>query len=138
MAEEKFNLRRYYKDFERLFKSGPVVRHRVANKIAAPGSVGVPVGTARAFLKHVNNSYSSTIASYGQYNRLARYSDYNEMESMAEIHSALDIYADESCSPGESGEILKIDSSNVKIREALTTLFYDVLNIEFKIGRAHV
>lgn len=127
----KFDFKKYYQDLEKLFKSGPVVRHRVANKIAAPGDVGVPVGTARAFLKHVNNAYSTALASYGQYNRLARYSDYNEMESMPEIGSGLDIYADEVCSKGENGEIVRVDSRNAEIREALNVLFYDVLNIEF-------
>jgi hypothetical protein len=125
------DVKKYYNDLSRLFKAGPVVRHRVSNKIAGPGHVGVPIGTARAFLKHVNNAYASTIASYGQYNRLARYSDYNEMESMAEIGSALDIYADETCSKSEYGEILKVDSPNINIKKALNTLFYDVLNIEF-------
>jgi len=83
MADEKkkgFNIRRYYGDLAKLFQGGPTIRHRVANKVAAPGEVGVPIGTARAFLRHVNNSYASALASYGQYNRLARYSDYNEME----------------------------------------------------------
>ena len=92
------DLQLYYKDLARLFKAGngSIVRHRIANKIAPPGQVGVPIGTAKAFLRHVNSSYASSIASYGQYNRLARYSDYNEMESMAEIGSALDLYAEES------------------------------------------
>ena len=81
-----FNPKAYYGALGKLFKQGPVMRHRVSNKVAAPGSTGVPIGTARAFLRHVNNADASTIASYGQYNRLARYSDYNEMESMAEIH----------------------------------------------------
>lgn len=70
---DKGSIRNYYNDLKKLFSSGPVVRHRVANKVAGPGNVGVPVGTARAFLKHVNNAYASTIASYGSYNRLARY-----------------------------------------------------------------
>jgi hypothetical protein len=133
MAENKksFNLRRYYNDLSKLFQGGPTVRHRVANKVAAPGDVGIPIGTARAFLRHVNNSYASAIASYGQYNRLARYSDYNEMEAMAEIGSGLDIYADEACAENENGEVIKIDSPNMQIKEALKTLFYDVLNIEF-------
>jgi hypothetical protein len=129
MAE--FSVKRYYNDLAKLFKQGPVMRHRVSNKIAGPGNVGVPIGTARAFLRHVNNAYASTIASYGQYNRLARYSDYNEMESMAEIHSALDIYADEATAKNEDGDILKIESPNQEIRKALNFLFYDVLNIEF-------
>lgn len=129
MAE--FNLRKYYGDLAKLFQSGPVVKHRIANKIAAPGDIGVPIGTAKAFLRHVNNAYASAIAAYGQYNRLARYSDYNEMESMAEIGSALDIYADETCAEDEKGEIIKIHSSNIEIKKALNVLFYDVLNLEF-------
>jgi hypothetical protein len=48
-------------------------------------------------------------------------------------NSALDIYAEETCAENEYGERLKIDSSNVSIKNALTTLFYDVLNIDFKI-----
>jgi hypothetical protein len=126
-----FDIKKYYKDIDKLFKNGTVVRQRVASKIAAPGDSGVPVGTARAFLKHVNNSYTSALASYGQYSRLARYSDYNEMESMAEIGGALDLYAEEVCSKGDNGELIKIESSNPTIRDSLTTLFYDVLNIEF-------
>jgi len=102
---DKVDLKKYYDDLNKLFKSGPLIKHRVANKIAAPGEVGVPVGTARAFLRHVNNAYTSALASYGQYNRLARYSDYNEMESMAEINSAMNLYAEEVCSKGEHGEI---------------------------------
>jgi hypothetical protein len=133
MAEinNRFNIKRYYDDLARLFKGGPVVRQRIANKIAAPGETGVPVGTARAFLSHVNNSVASAMSTYGQYNRLARYSDYSEMETMAELASALDIYADEICATGEHGEILRIDSSNTKTKEILNSLFYDTLNIEF-------
>lgn len=126
-----FDVKKYYEDLGKLFKSGNIVRQRVASKIAAPGDVGVPIGTARAFLKHVNNAYTSALASYGQYSRLARYSDYNEMESMPEISSALNLYAEEVCSGGENDEILKIESPNIRIREALNTLFYDVLNIDF-------
>lgn len=128
---KKFDIKSYYNDLTRLFKSGPVVRQRIANKIAAPGQVGIPVGTARAFLSNVNNSFASAMASYGSYNRLARYSDYAEMESMAELASALDIYADEICATGDDGEILRIDSPNSKIKEILNVFFYDTLNIEF-------
>ncbi len=129
--DEKFNFGKYYNSLGRIFRSGPLVRHRIASKIQAPGEVGVPVGTARAFLKATSTSYTSQMSSYGQYNRLSRYSDYNEMESMAEIGSALDIYADEICAKGEFGEIIRIDSDNPDIRKALLVLFYDVLNIEF-------
>jgi hypothetical protein len=131
MVDSKFDFKRYYNDLARLFKAGPVVRQRLANKVAAPGQVGVPVGTARAFLSHTNNSVASAMSHYGQYNRLARYSDYSEMETMAELASALDIYADEICAVNDDGQILKIDSTNTKTKEILKSLFYDTLNIEF-------
>lgn len=130
---EPFDVKKYYDNISKLFNGGaPMVRHRVASKIAPPGEVGVPIGTARAFLKHVNNSYTSALASYGQYSRLARYSDYNEMESMPEINSALNLYAEEVCAENEYGELLKIESPNAQIRQALKYLFIDVLNIEFQ------
>jgi hypothetical protein len=60
--------------------------------------------------------YSNMMSSYGQYNRMARYSDYSEMETMAEIAAALDIYAEETCSKDEDGKIVKVNSSNSQIR----------------------
>ncbi len=71
------------------------------------------------------------MASYGQYNRLARYSGYQEMESEAIIAAALDLYAEETCAKDEHGNVVKIDSENSQIKSALTELFVDVLNIEF-------
>jgi len=128
-----FNIKKYYGDLSSLFKTSSPVKQRVSNKIAAPGQVGVPVGTARAFLRHVNNAYQSAVASFGTYNRLARYSDYCEMESMAEISSGLDIYADECTTHDENGDILSIISPNPEIRKLLTLLFYDNLNVEFNL-----
>ncbi len=132
MAETKFDIIQYYNNLKRLFSnSGPVVKRRVANNIAASNQQGEPIGTARAFFKSANNLYATQLASYSNYTRMARYGDYNEMESMAEIHSALDIYADETCAKGEFGEILNIESSNSRIRAELENLFFNNLNIEF-------
>lgn len=60
----------------RLFKNGPVVRHR----IAASSKMYEPQGTARAYKKELSSLYVNSLASYGQYERLARYADYSEME----------------------------------------------------------
>ena len=76
MADDKkeFDIEKYYKNLSRAFKGGsPVFRQRVANKITPPGQAHSPVGTARAFLKSTTNLYSSQLASYGMYSRLARY-----------------------------------------------------------------
>ena len=134
MAENN-KLKDYYDDFKRIFARGPIGKRKIAHKLAAPGQPGVPVGTAQAFLKNVNSSFASTMASYGQYNRLARFSDYNEMETMAEIGSALDIFADEITAQGDDGQIIKIHSPNKQIREALEDLFYDNLNLTFEARR---
>lgn len=133
MADQKFDIVKYYKNLARVFRDGPGVRHKIASKIAPPGNTTnlKPLGTALTFLKTSTNVFANHMSNYGTYSRLARYSDYNEMESMAEISSALDIYSHETCSKGEDGEIIRIKSSNPKIRDALTKLFYDTLNIEF-------
>lgn len=63
----------------------------------------------------------------------SRYSDFSEMEATAEICSALDIYAEETVSPDEQGNVLHIYSDNRKVHELLHNLFYDVLNVEFNL-----
>lgn len=73
MADNNNSLKKYYDNLKRVFSGGPIVRQRVAQKLRPPGQPGVPVGTAKAFLKNVNSTYASALASYGQYNRLARY-----------------------------------------------------------------
>ena len=65
-----------WKRLTRLFRSGPVVRH----KIAAGETNNEPQGTAKAFKKEISSLYVHSLASYGQYERLARYADYSEME----------------------------------------------------------
>jgi intein/homing endonuclease len=58
-------------------------------------------------------------------------SDIQEMESYAELNAALNIYADESVSYDERGNVLKVITDNDKIKDLLETLFYETLNIEF-------
>jgi len=64
--------------------------------------------------------------------RMARYSAYSEMESEALVASALDLLSEETCAKNEHGKLVKIESENPKIKNALTELFEDVLNIEFE------
>ena len=53
----------------------------------------------------------------------------------AEIASALNVYADESCAQDETGQNFHIYSDNEQIQKALEELFYDVMNIEFNARR---
>ena len=61
-----------WKRLTRLFRSGPIVRH----KIAAGEQANVPQGTARAYKRELSSLYVHSMASYGQYERLSRYADY--------------------------------------------------------------
>jgi hypothetical protein len=59
--------------------------------------------------------------------------DYDAMDSDPIISSALDIYADESTTKNEYGDVLQIKSTNENVRELLHNLFYDIMNIEFNL-----
>jgi hypothetical protein len=116
-----------WKRLTRLFRSGPVVRH----KIAGGERIQSPQGSARAFKKELSSLYVRALASYANYERLSRYSDYNEMEYTPELHSALDIYADEATVKNDDGDVIEVTSKNAEIKDILETLFHDVININF-------
>ncbi len=59
--------------------------------------------------------------------------DYDAMDNDPIIASALDIYADESTTKNEYGDVLAIKSSNENVSAILHNLFYDVINIEFNL-----
>jgi hypothetical protein len=62
--------------------------------------------------------------------RAERYSDFDQMEFMPEIASAMDIYADEMTTSNELKPIIIIECKNEEIKTLLTTLYYKVLNLE--------
>lgn len=126
MAKENQNL---FQRLTRLFRSGPVVKRNVLKR-----SNDSKTSTAfETFRKNQSQVYSAAMSAYGTYDRMARYSDFSEMEYTPEIASALDIYAEESVAADENGKTLHIYSDNAKIREILNELFYDTLNIEFNL-----
>jgi hypothetical protein len=86
--------------------------------------------------KRSDNNYSQnynmmTSAAFRNQNRAERYIDFEQMEYMPEIASALDIYADEMTTSNEYDRLLNIDCMNHEIKTILDSLFYDALNIEF-------
>ena len=66
---------------------------------------------------------------YYEPNRLAAYYDYESMEFTPEISAALDIYAEESTTLSEKGEILTIYSESDRVKKILEDLFIDKLDI---------
>lgn len=125
MAQEQSLFRK----LTRLFSSGPTVRRRVKNY----DGVSSASSAVDVFQRARNDIYNSVLSSYGAFDRMARYSDFAEMEATPEIASALDIYAEETVAQDEKGISLHIHSENRKIKELLETLFYDTLNTGFNL-----
>lgn len=80
----------------------------------------------------INASPSGLSMAY-QSQRLELFRDYDLMDSDGLIAAACDIYADESGTKNEYGEILTINSEDDEVKEILHNLFYDILNIEFNL-----
>ena len=125
MAESNSNL---FRRLTRLFRSGPVVKRNIAKANDKYTSSAFEI-----FRKNQSRVYSNAMSAYGTYDRMARYSDFSEMEYTPEIGSALDIYAEESVAADENGNVLHIHSDNTKIKQLLDDLFFDTLNVDFNL-----
>jgi hypothetical protein len=66
---------------------------------------------------------------YYEPNRLSAYYDYESMEFTPEVSASLDIYAEESTTMSEKGEILTIYSESKRIQNILTDLFENTLDV---------
>jgi hypothetical protein len=66
---------------------------------------------------------------YYEPNRLSAYYDYESMEFTPEISASLDIYAEESTTMSEKGEILTIYSESKRIKGILDDLFGNILDV---------
>tara|TARA_R110000803_G_scaffold60710_2_gene120145 strand:+ start:22612 stop:24435 length:1824 start_codon:yes stop_codon:yes gene_type:complete len=85
-----------------------------------------------AFMRNQWNKVDSELynqAIYYETTRLASFYDFESMEFTPEIAAALDIYAEESCTPDEKGAIITVESDSSRIKEILTTLFTKVLDL---------
>jgi len=127
-----------FKRLTRLF-SGPIVNYRAQ--------------TPRRLRRAQLNKYDFTSASgmsfkkasyeplsgypmnsvMGSISRAERYADFDQMEYMPELASAMDIYADEMTTSSELQELLRIDCSNDEIKAVLETLYHNVLNIDHNL-----
>jgi hypothetical protein len=68
-----------------------------------------------------------------QQNRAERYVDYEQMEYMPEIASALDIYADEMTTHSALSPMMHIECPNEEIKAVLQSLYENVLNIDHNL-----
>jgi hypothetical protein len=119
-----------FRRLTKLFRSGPVIKRKVKNFDANANDMS---SAFEVFRKNQSQAYSAAMSAYGAYDRMARYSDFSEMEYTPEIAGALDIYAEEAVSADEHGKVLHITSENSQIKTLLEEMFYDTLNIEFNL-----
>lgn len=117
-----------FRRLTKLFRGGPVIKRKVRNL-----NKNKPSSAFEAFRKNQSQAYSAAMSAYGAYDRMARYSDFSEMEYTPEIAGALDIYAEESVASDESGKVLHVYSENKNIKNILEDMFYDTLNVEFNL-----
>ena len=68
-----------------------------------------------------------------QQNRNERYVDYEQMEYMPEIASALDIYADEMTTHSALSPMMHIECPNEEIKSVLFSLYENVLNLDHNL-----
>ena len=66
-------------------------------------------------------------------NRSERYVDFDQMEYMPELASALDIYADEMTTHSSLQPMLRISCANEEIKSILNTLYHNILNINYNL-----
>ena len=126
MAEN--NREGLFRRLTKLFRSGPVVKRRIKSARGDSQSSAFDI-----FGKTQSHVYSTAMSAYGTYDRMARYSDFSEMEYTPEIASALDVYAEETAATDEHGHCLHIHSENPKIKQLLEDLFLDTINVEFNL-----
>jgi hypothetical protein len=74
MAKENNNL---FKKLTDLFRSGPVVKRKIKNI----KNMSHSKSSLEVFKKAHSDVYNSTLSAYGSYDRMARYSDFSEMEA---------------------------------------------------------
>ena len=123
--------------FKRLTRllSGPIVNRRVQMqrryKRAQLDKYNFTSAGGLGFKRTSYNPYDNLSAQMmANQNRHERYLDFDQMEYMPEIASALDIYADEMTTSTILSPLLKIDCTNDEIKVILDNLYHKILNLD--------
>lgn len=125
-----------FQQLTNLFRSGPTLRRKVKS-VDARVAIEKEQGGGARVVGHTNfpghSSYVVGFPGVAPHERLARLQDFVEMDSMAEINAALDIYADETVAQDVHGRSFHVYSNNPKIKKQLEDLFYNRINVEFNL-----
>lgn len=146
MPDNQSNLKEFFKNLRNLFSRGPIVQHVGKKRLVVKDLDNTNAVSNTSMYTNLADRYNR-IATYNkgqQYsnswnehrsaqNRYERYTDYEVMDQDGLVSSVLDIYADESTTSNDEGNILRIVSEDDNKIEILENLFYDILNIDFNL-----
>ena len=141
MAEQELDDRSFFGRLKKLFSTQAIV---TVNKDGKRKVVDTDERQMNTNFVNLRDRYTKLQRSYYETNQGAQsmayhqvrrelFRDYDAMDNDPIIASALDIYADESTTKNEYGDVLQIKSSNENVSAILHNLFYDVVNIEFNL-----
>ncbi len=141
MAEQEIDDRSFFGRLKKLFSTQAIV---TVNKDGKRKVVDTDDRQMNTNFVNLRDRYTKLQRSYYETNQGAQsmayhqvrrelFRDYDAMDNDPIIASALDIYADESTTKNEYGDVLQIKSSNENVSAILHNLFYDVVNIEFNL-----
>jgi hypothetical protein len=141
MAEQEIDDRSFFGRLKKLFSTQAIV---TVDKDGKRKVVDTDERQMNTNFVNLRDRYTKLQRSYYETNQGAQsmayhqvrrelFRDYDAMDNDPIIASALDIYADESTTKNEYGDVLQIKSSNENVSAILHNLFYDVVNIEFNL-----
>ena len=141
MAEQEIDDRSFFGRLKKLFSTQAIV---TVDKDGKRKVVDTDDRQMNTNFVNLRDRYTKLQRSYYETNQGAQsmayhqvrrelFRDYDAMDNDPIIASALDIYADESTTKNEYGDVLQIKSSNENVSAILHNLFYDVINIEFNL-----
>jgi len=141
MAEQQTDDRSFFGRLKKLFSSNAIVTVDRDGKRTVVDTEERQMNTNFVNLRDrytkLQRSYYETQqgAQSMAYHQVRRelFRDYDAMDNDPILSSAMDIYADESTTKNEYGDVLQIKSTNENIREVLHNLFYDIINVEFNL-----
>ena len=141
MAEQEIDDRSFFGRLKKLFSTQAIV---TVDKDGKRKVVDTDDRQMNTNFVNLRDRYTKLQRSFNETNQGAQsmayhqvrrelFRDYDAMDNDPIIASALDIYADESTTKDEYGDVLTIKSSNENVSSILHNLFYDVINIEFNL-----
>jgi hypothetical protein len=128
-----------FRSLTRLF-SGPIISYRsesgrkIRRQHLDKYSTKFKSASGQQFKKQSYNPLDTIAANaIANQRRSERYIDFDQMEYMPELASALDIYADEMTTFSALSPMLNINCRNEEIKAVLGILYHNVMNIEHNL-----